>query len=94
MPADDGRDVIIISDLHMSAGRDDRTGTFDRNEDFFYDGAFGRFVDHLIDRARAEERRLRMVILGDFVDFLQVNPGQASGYETGDTSSESTRSRS
>jgi UDP-2,3-diacylglucosamine pyrophosphatase LpxH len=90
MPADDGRDVIIISDLHMSAGRDDRTGTFDRNEDFFYDGAFGRFVDHLIDRARAEERRLRMVILGDFVDFLQVNPGQASGYETGDTSSEST----
>lgn len=90
MPADDGRDIVIISDLHMSAGRDDRTGTFDRNEDFFYDGAFGRFLDHLIERARAEGRRLRLVILGDFVDFLQVDPGQASGHETGDTSSEST----
>jgi len=90
MPADDGRDIVIISDLHMSAGRDERTGTFDRNEDFFYDGAFGRFVDHLIERAREEERRWRLVILGDFVDFLQVNPYRFSGHEIGDTSSEST----
>ncbi|MDP8926194.1 MAG: hypothetical protein M3M97_04615 [Actinomycetota bacterium] len=90
MPADDGRDIVIISDLHMSAGRDERTGTFDRNEDFFYDGAFGRFVDHLIGRAREEERRWRLVILGDFVDFLQVDPYKVSGHEIGDTSSEST----
>lgn len=90
MPADDGHDIVIISDLHMSAGRDDCTGTFDRNEDFFYDGAFGRFIDYLIERAQAKERRLRLVILGDFVDFLQVDPEKASGHEIGDTSSEST----
>ena len=90
MPADDGRDIIILSDLHMSAGRDESTGTFDRNEDFFYDGAFERFVDHLLSRARTEGRQLRLVILGDFVDFLQVDPGEDSGYEIGDTSSAST----
>ena len=90
MPADDGRDIIILSDLHISTGRRESTGTFDRNEDFFYDGAFERFVGHLLSRAQTEGRQLRLVILGDFVDFLQVDPGEDSGYEIGDTSSAST----
>jgi UDP-2,3-diacylglucosamine pyrophosphatase LpxH len=65
-------DVVVISDLHMSNGYNARTGTFHRSEDFFYDGAFARFIDHLIARTETEPRRWRLVILGDFVDFLQV----------------------
>jgi UDP-2,3-diacylglucosamine pyrophosphatase LpxH len=72
MPADDGRGIVIVSDFHMSSGYNRRTGTFSRNEDFFYDAAFGRFIDKLIVQGTAEQRRWRLVILGDFVDFLQV----------------------
>lgn len=72
MPADDGRDIVIVSDLHVSSGYNRRTGTYDRNEDFFYDAAFGRFIDSLIRRSQTEPRRWRLVILGDFADFLQV----------------------
>ena len=71
-------DVVVVSDLHMSTGYNARTGTFHRNEDFFYDGAFARFIDHLIDRAATERRRWRMVIMGDFVDFLQVDAPESS----------------
>ena len=72
-------DFVIVSDLHLSAGYDPRTRVYDRNEDFFYDAAFARFVDHLLARAAERNGRLRLVILGDFVDFLQVGasaPGQ------------------
>ena len=70
---DNEYDVVVVSDLHMSTGYNARTGTFHRNEDFFYDGAFERFVDHLIVRSGTEHRRWRLVIMGDFVDFLQVD---------------------
>lgn len=69
-------DVILISDLHMSSGYDRRTGTYNRNEDFFYDAALGRFVDWLLARAVGEGRRWRLVLLGDFLDFLQVRAGE------------------
>jgi UDP-2,3-diacylglucosamine pyrophosphatase LpxH len=72
MPVDDGRDIVIVSDFHMSSGYNRRTGTFSRNEDFFYDAAFARFIDKLIAQATSEKRTWRLVILGDFVDFLQV----------------------
>jgi UDP-2,3-diacylglucosamine pyrophosphatase LpxH len=71
MPTD--RDLIVLSDLHLSAGYDPRLGTFDRNEDFFYDKAFARFLAHLQRRAADEGRRWRLVLLGDVFDFLQVD---------------------
>jgi UDP-2,3-diacylglucosamine pyrophosphatase LpxH len=73
MPTTTDRDLIILSDLHLSAGYDPRLGTFDRNEDFFYDKAFARFLAHLQRRATAEGRRWRLVLLGDIFDFLQVD---------------------
>jgi UDP-2,3-diacylglucosamine pyrophosphatase LpxH len=81
LPEDDGRDIVIVSDLHLSAGYDPRTGTFDPLEDFFYDGAFSRFVDHLLTRPRPQ----RLVVLGDFMEFLQVEPDDEE-LEIGDTS--------
>jgi UDP-2,3-diacylglucosamine pyrophosphatase LpxH len=86
MPAIDDRDIVIMSDVHMSAGYDARTGTFDRNEDFFFDGAFGRFLDHLVEQRRGSPRPWRLVILGDFFDFLQVTLYEEPG--AGATSSE------
>src|SRR5437762_2947362 len=71
MPPDDGRDIAIVSDLHLCAGYNERTGAFSRREDFFYDGAFARFLAHLRRRADEEGRRWRLVILGDFFDYLQ-----------------------
>jgi UDP-2,3-diacylglucosamine pyrophosphatase LpxH len=87
MPVTDTHDIVILSDLHMSAGYDSRTGTFHRNEDFFYDGAFYRFVEHYLDEAKRSSRLLRFVILGDFFDFLQVPLDEETG--AGATSSES-----
>ena len=79
-------DVVIVSDLHLSAGYDPRTGTFDRNEDFFYDGAFARFLTHLRERAEREHRHWRLVILGDLFDFLQVElPGQRDALDSGES---------
>lgn len=74
MAVDDGRDVVIISDFHLSAGYNRRTGAYDRHEDFFYDAVFGRFIDELLRRSQTEPRRWRLIILGDFTDFLQVDP--------------------
>jgi UDP-2,3-diacylglucosamine pyrophosphatase LpxH len=86
MPVDTAADVVVVSDLHLSAGYDERTGTFDRNEDFFYDGAFARLLAHLRERAEREGRRWRLLLLGDVFDFLQVElPGQRDALDTGDS---------
>lgn len=86
MPVGSEFDVVVVSDLHLSAGYDARTGAFDRNEDFFYDGAFARFLASLRERAQREDRRWRLLILGDLFDFLQVDlPGQADPLDTGDS---------
>lgn len=87
MARDEGHDVIIVSDLHLSEGYDPRTGTYHRNEDFFYDAAFARFLDNLRVRAEKESRKWRLVVLGDLFDFLQIEtePHQRERQET-DTS--------
>lgn len=44
-------ETAIVSDPHLSAGYNPRTRGYDRNEDFFYDTAFSRFVGRLRKRA-------------------------------------------
>ncbi len=73
MPADDGSNIAIVSDLHLSMGYNPRTGAYERREDFFYDGVFAHFLDDLQARAAREGRKWRLVILGDVFDFLQVD---------------------
>jgi len=68
----DDLDVVVVSDFHLTAGADPATGLYDVHEDFFAGDAFARFLDHLLARGRQERRRWRLVILGDFVDFLQI----------------------
>ncbi|MEW6418638.1 MAG: metallophosphoesterase [Nitrospirota bacterium] len=63
--------VIIISDLHLSEGWDPVTKRLSRNEDFFFDLNFQRFLQHLAGRAERGGFYYKLIINGDFVDFLQ-----------------------
>lgn len=52
-------DIVIVSDLHLNEGFNSP------NEDFFYDEEFSGFL-------KSFKKPTRLVINGDFVDFLQV----------------------
>jgi hypothetical protein len=67
-------DLMVVSDLHLSEGRDADTKKFSLNEDFFFDEEFARLLDYHMHRivGRAEERKWHLIINGDFLDFLQV----------------------
>ena len=64
-------ELIIISDLHLSEGWNPVTKRLSRNEDFFFDLSFQRFLQHLAGRAERGEFFYKLIINGDFVDFLQ-----------------------
>lgn len=59
---------MIVSDLHLGPGPSECV------ESFYNDTAFARFLDQM-----RQDRRFRLVILGDFIDFLRAelvtNPG-------------------
>lgn len=65
----EGREVTVISDLHIAAGLD-KNARYDGTENFFSDDAFARFVEHL--RQETEPGKGLLVINGDFVDFIRV----------------------
>jgi UDP-2,3-diacylglucosamine pyrophosphatase LpxH len=59
----DDHDVVLVSDLHMAAGAIDP---------FAADAAFAAFLDDLRARHEAGGRPLRLVLLGDLLDFTLV----------------------
>jgi UDP-2,3-diacylglucosamine pyrophosphatase LpxH len=68
----EGRDVLIISDLHVGSGMNPG-GIFGGTENFFADAALARLLKHV--RARVAQKGNRsglLVINGDFVDFLRI----------------------
>lgn len=70
--SEDPRFLLIVSDLHLSEGWDEETKHLSRNEDFFFDTSFARFLEAHQTKASAGNYRVRLIIPGDFVDFLQV----------------------
>jgi UDP-2,3-diacylglucosamine pyrophosphatase LpxH len=62
--------IVIVSDLHLSEGWDEN-GYLQRNEDFFFDQNFKRFLEYLSDKGEEGNFSYRLIINGDFVDFLQ-----------------------
>lgn len=64
--------LLVVSDLHLSEGRDARSKSFSRNEDFFFDEEFARFLDHYQQQPRSGAAGWHLVINGDFLDLLQV----------------------
>lgn len=64
--------LLIVSDLHLSEGRDPSTGKFSEKEDFFFDEEFARFLAYHEDARRWPGARWHLVVNGDFLDLLQV----------------------
>lgn len=62
--------LLIVSDLHLSEGRDEVSHHLSRNEDFFFDEEFARFLRYHV--ATYPDRKWHLIINGDFLDFLQV----------------------
>ncbi|HVE45413.1 MAG TPA: hypothetical protein VNA57_01515 [Acidimicrobiales bacterium] len=58
-------DIVLVSDLHLGPG------ALHCVETFFHDSELCRFLDTLVQRAEPEGRSWRLVILGDFLDFLR-----------------------
>lgn len=78
---------LFVSDLHLSEGRNPRSGLIQRNEDFFQDAPFAQFVAHHVKLSRRETAveyhniPWKLVINGDIFDFLQVISKPAAGAE-------------
>ena len=73
---EDSRIILIVSDLHLSAGWDEESKRLSLNEDFFFDQNFQRFLDFYIKEGAQKndqkKRRVDLIIAGDCVDLLQV----------------------
>lgn len=70
-----GREVFVVSDLHIAAGRNP-AGVYKGTENFFADESFLRFLDHA--HAGLDGTDALLVINGDIFDFLRVTeyPGR------------------
>ena len=64
-----GREIYVISDLHMAAGLN-VNGNYDGTENFFADRSIARFLDRIQDNIG--EKKSILIINGDFIDFLRV----------------------
>jgi hypothetical protein len=75
---DASHNLLVVSDLHLSEGRDPATGLTHPNEDFFQDVPFAQFLAHHAALSRHAEatdyyqKPWRLVVNGDIFDFLQV----------------------
>ena len=78
----DGKELFIISDLHIAAGLNSN-GNYDGTENFFADSSFVRFIDHLEKRLPHHKKGL-LIINGDLVDFLRIRniPTTPNDFET------------
>ena len=63
---------LVVSDLHLSEGRNPRTGWIDPREDFLFDDDFADFLEFHASSREWAGVSWTLIIAGDFVDFLQV----------------------
>jgi len=73
---------LVVSDLHLSEGRDPATGKTSRLEDFLHDDAFARFLryhEEIRGQPRFGGRPWLLILNGDIFDFLQVVSLPADG---------------
>jgi UDP-2,3-diacylglucosamine pyrophosphatase LpxH len=64
--------LIVVSDLHLSEGRSQETKRYSQNEDFFFDESFCRFLRYLDKEGKTHQKKWKLIIAGDMIDFLQV----------------------
>jgi UDP-2,3-diacylglucosamine pyrophosphatase LpxH len=71
------RDLVVVSDLHLGRGLDPSTKRYRRLEAFFYDDDFRAFCDWLCREARTSGRPFALVLNGDVLDLLRIEPEPA-----------------
>ncbi|MBM2846354.1 MAG: hypothetical protein HW407_1666, partial [Bacteroidetes bacterium] len=62
-----GRRFLVVSDFHVTSGKDQVSGRWSPTEDFFWDDTFRDFL-----AAHATRSPTTLIINGDLFDFLQV----------------------
>jgi UDP-2,3-diacylglucosamine pyrophosphatase LpxH len=67
-------DIIVVSDLHLGRGRNPQSGRWHTLEAFFFDDDFARFCQHLCADARARDVPFTLVLAGDVLDLLRIEP--------------------
>lgn len=72
VPGDEPPVLVVLSDLHLGAGRYPETRLWSRLEDFFYDRELASFLDHLWRSHIQEGPGARLILNGDCFDFLTV----------------------
>lgn len=84
-PEDLPEDIYIVSDLHLSLGKQEGEVTWSRLESFFYDDAFERFIEHLMAEQERRGRSAAFMLGGDVFDFLVVRdvPGRDEARDEG-----------
>lgn len=60
---------VVISDLHIGAGRVELGNTL---EDFNVDEDFEAFLGHLVARSESDDLDLELIVAGDMFEYLQV----------------------
>ena len=65
-------DYVILSDLHLSEGKNPSTQRVSRLENFLFDRSFERLLLHLQVLAEQKGRPWTLIINGDMLDFLRV----------------------
>lgn len=63
----DYKRILVISDLHMTSGKNPHTGVWAATEDFFWDKEFYDFIEFYKNGSPS-----LLIINGDLLDFLQV----------------------
>jgi UDP-2,3-diacylglucosamine pyrophosphatase LpxH len=58
---------LVVSDFHLTSGRDAVTGQWSTTEDFFWDAEFADFLNHYADGIPTT-----LIFNGDLFDFMQV----------------------
>lgn len=77
------RELVVVSDLHLGRGFDPETKRWHRLENFFYDDDFHSFCDWLCRDAAERGARLTLVLNGDILDLLRIEPEPAPGGASG-----------
>jgi len=78
-PAAPPADLVVLSDLHMGRGFNPETKRWHRLEAFLYDGDFLAFCRWLCREQQERGVPLRLVLNGDALDFLRIEPAPRPG---------------
>ena len=73
-----GKDIVVISDLHLSSGLQDN-GNYDGTENFYADDSLARFLQYLTTKQTTA--KTIFIINGDFIDFIRIRHFPTTGYE-------------